>query len=320
MDTHPSAIPTPSIGTVSVPLPNVSTATVNNLPQEISTVRTSISVKDQSNNIDTLSTETVVPKNESSTNFTLLHHSESQCYVLTRYCSSLKDNISLAQSLSDCKHPSRECIIYKTKSYESGTVLTQLSPTVILPNVAFRKRFGYDMMEGRIINCAQPTCKNSTKTSAKQFHFSCYMHNIKAKTGECLSVLKIEDTDDKLLDVIKATTSERTQLKNLLKDTIPVVVPVCGLRCFKLMNDHRMKSSKKSKPTLLANDPDHKVSWEKDGEGSIRSSMEILIDWFTTEENVSKYYGGVDRFGKTNADRKEGYHLHIKELIQKENG
>ncbi len=70
----------------------------------------------------------------------------------------------------------------------------------------------------------------------------------------------------------------------------------------------------------MANAPDYTVSWEKDGEGSIRSSMEILIDWFTTEENVSKYYGGTDKHGKTNAERKEGYHFSIKDLIEQENG
>jgi hypothetical protein len=70
----------------------------------------------------------------------------------------------------------------------------------------------------------------------------------------------------------------------------------------------------------MANTPDYTVSWEKDGEGSIRSSMEVLIDWFTTKENVSKYYGGTDKHGTTNAERKEGYHLSMKNLIQEENG
>ena len=40
----------------------------------------------------------------------------------------------------------------------------------------------------------------------------------------------------------------------------------------------------------------------------------------TTEENCSKYFGGLDATGRTNGNRKEVYHLYIRDLIRKENG
>ena len=47
--------------------------------------------------------------------------------------------------------------------------------------------------------------------------------------------------------------------------------------------------------------------------------MEVLIDWFTTEENTSKYFGGVNSNGRISANRKESYHLHIRDMIKEEN-
>jgi hypothetical protein len=111
----------------------------------------------------------------------LLHHSETQYYVLNRYCCPVTQNITLHQSLSNCKHPSRECIVYKTKLYSSGTIANKLSPTVVIPELCYRKKHNYDLMEARLVKCTQLTCVNKTKTSSKHFHFSCYMHSIKAK-------------------------------------------------------------------------------------------------------------------------------------------
>ena len=51
-----------------------------------------------------------------------------------------------------------------------------------------------------------------------------------------------------------------------------------------------------------------------------KSSIDILIDWLTTEENANKYFGGLDIDGKTSATRKEAYHHHIRDIIKKENG
>ena len=48
--------------------------------------------------------------------------------------------------------------------------------------------------------------------------------------------------------------------------------------------------------------------------------MTILIDWLTTEENCSKYFGGIDANGCMNGNRKEAYHHHICDIIRKENG
>ena len=57
-----------------------------------------------------------------------------------------------------------------------------------------------------------------------------------------------------------------------------------------------------------------------DGNKVNRSSIKVLLDWLTTEENASSYFGGVDNKGQTTATRKEAYHHHLWELIKKENG
>jgi hypothetical protein len=82
----------------------------------------------------------------------------------------------------------------------------------------------------------------------------------------------------------------------------------------------KIKEKISSRSSTDKNQDSNLLNWENDGEENKRSSMSILIDWFTTEENVSNYYGGKNKFGKTTAERKEDYHHVIKELIQKENG
>ena len=50
------------------------------------------------------------------------------------------------------------------------------------------------------------------------------------------------------------------------------------------------------------------------------SSIEVLIEWLTTEENATNYFGGLDVDGQTNSNRKETYHHQIRDLIKEENG
>ena len=63
-------------------------------------------------------------------------------------------------------------------------------------------------------------------------------------------------------------------------------------------------------------------SWDNDGDTSegVKSSIEVLVNWLTTEENCSQYFGGIDSNGRTNGNRKEVYHHHIRDIIKLENG
>lgn len=45
-----------------------------------------------------------------------------------------------------------------------------------------------------------------------------------------------------------------------------------------------------------------------------------MIDWLITEGNLSDYHGGVDKYGNTNANRKETYHNLLAKKIREENG
>ena len=100
-------------------------------------------------------------------------------------------------------------------------------------------------------------------------------------------------------------------------DHAKLIFLVCGKRCYNTLMKTKKNNSKDG-----VSDYTVAQSWDKDGNVNTNtmSSIDILIDWLTTEENASKYFGGVDMDGNTNATRKEAYHHHIRDLIKKENG
>jgi hypothetical protein len=71
---------------------------------------------------------------------------------------------------------------------------------------------------------------------------------------------------------------------------------------------------------VLEEIPEPPSNWDKDGKDGKPSSIQVLIDWLTTEENASMYFGGVNEVGKTNAMRKESYHKVIRQIIIEKNG
>jgi hypothetical protein len=81
--------------------------------------------------------------------------------------------------------------------------------------------------------------------------------------------------------------------------------------CSKKTTKKTMKKVKESATPAL---------WDKDGGENKKSSICILIDWLTTEGNLSDYYGGTDKNGYTNSNRKETYHNLICNMIKQENG
>jgi hypothetical protein len=51
-----------------------------------------------------------------------------------------------------------------------------------------------------------------------------------------------------------------------------------------------------------------------------KGSEDCLIDWITTIENASSYFGGVGKDEQASANRKHMYHLLLSDTICKENG
>lgn len=96
-----------------------------------------------------------------------------------------------------------------------------------------------------------------------------------------------------------------------------LIFPICGKRYYNTVSHTRdKKESKGDNEDALAK------SWEGDGsaKSGVKSSIDVLINWLTTEENASKYFGGLDIEGRMNTTITESYHYHIGDLIQKENG
>ena len=107
---------------------------------------------------------------------------------------------------------------------------------------------------------------------------------------------------------------DRKDLFELSSQEAKLVFPVCGKRCFSNIQKFRIKDKIESTVNSGV------YNWDKDRTEDKKSSIDILIDWLTTEENASKYFGGTDKNGKTSGLKKDGYHKIIREKILKENG
>ena len=131
-----------------------------------------------------------------------------------------------------------------------------------------------------------------------------------------MELLKTSSPRDHIIDMVDDKV-DVSYVRGLPPDDLSkVIFPFCGKRCFNTIKTSIDKAANKSESTYTL-----AQSWDNDGlQGSKQSSIRVLIDWLTTNENCSQYYGGVDEKGFTSADRKETYHYYIRDLIQKENG
>ena len=126
---------------------------------------------------------------------------------------------------------------------------------------------------------------------------------------------KVENAKDKLLDMVEDSVDMSIIKDNFINNHTKLIFPFCGKRCFNKLTHHRNKVCDKEESEYATIS-----SWDNDGDDTTKSSVAVLIDWMTTEENCSKYFGGLDANGRTSANRKEAYHLYIRDEIKKENG
>ena len=129
--------------------------------------------------------------------------------------------------------------------------------------------------------------------------------------------LILENDKDKLLKLIDSNKVEdmASIVRHISNDPTKLIFPVCGKRCYNTLSNYRKKEENKVDSEYATTQ-----NWEKDGTSTKMCSIEVLVDWLTTEENCSKYFGGLDANGRTSADRKEAYHHRIRDLIKAENG
>ena len=245
---------------------------------------------------------------------TRLHHDNTCNYVIEQYCHHITDTIQL--STEKCKF-NRHCIVTKTKITNKGENLIDLSPTVYRNNCYSFKKCHYKTMDTRLVHCFNKSCKSSTNTNiSKCFHFICYKHMMITQLNPPMDTLELYNKKEIILNNIIEGIDMLRMTDNLKTDETQLIFPVCRKRCYNTVSKKTNKENKGQSEYTITQ------SWDKDGNVSTNtmSSIDVLINWITTEENASRYFGGLDVEGKTSANRKESYHHHIHDLIKKENG
>jgi hypothetical protein len=252
---------------------------------------------------------------DTSTRLVLLHHEDESHYVFSKYCLSVDE--TLASNCNDCKFGKRNCVVHRSSLLEHGQQLTSLSKTVFSPNPKHMKKNTYSILDSRLVFCSNPNCTDKSTSQSKSFHYVCYRHFLSMKENQKMKVIELSVSDDNLFSHLKDGNDIKSLVASIANDDIKLILPVCSKSCYNKVTGFRVT---KKKDNVLVSSDGTLFNWDKDGGNGKPSSTEILVNWLTTEENASSYYGGVDRRGKTNANRKEQYHKLIAMLIHKTNG
>jgi hypothetical protein len=300
----PTSTPTTSNEQETINPNNLSSASNNNHTSStsISTQPTS-TLSDHEKNTD---------KNNTNKLCTLLHHKDETHYVLSTYCIPVTSN-SLHANLC-CKFTLKECMVDRSKAFVSGTLVDSLSDSVYIPTNGKLKRYKYNIVDTRLLKCCYPKCSAITTKEPKLFHHVCFMHGLIIKQKEGLEMIELTSEDDKIFELLCIPHEDRKTLYNLSSTQAKVIFPVCGKRCFSNVQKYRLSKAKEASNDVGV------YNWEKDGNEHKKSSITVLIDWLTTEENATKYFGGSDKNGKTTGLNKDAYHKIIRQQIMNENG
>lgn len=322
---------------VNISVPNAdSNTTISNSCKNTSTLQPhnpsdSLHPRTYSNNPDTV---TITQTQQSDTTYNqptsnddgliTVHHEDKIYTLLSHLC--LPVNQTPLNDNYVCKFPNRDCVMKRCKIFDGigSKNLPELSETVFSPPRKLAGTLKYAVVDCRIIKCCQPRCTNGLDQNPKLFHFSCFIHSLSKSDNKGMNIISLTDNDDKLLSFLNVNEPVLSEVKTALRNGSNVIFPCCGKRCHKIVAASRLETKQKSckkyatssSPTSNGTTP----NWDKDGTADKRSSIRILIDWMTTEEHATKYFGGLDKDGRTSSDRKESYHNYISDLIKKENG
>ena len=241
-----------------------------------------------------------------------LHHKGSSNFVLEQYCLPASDTTWADDD--KCKF-GRDCILTKTKLSNQGETNTAISPTVFTNCTQSSKKLNYDTIDLRFVRCFNKLCKTTNSNVAKCFHYICFQHMMATQPKDGMKVLEYEGPEDTIIKQIDKTVDINSIVNNIKKGNTKLIFPVCGKRCYNSIELTRSKKDIKSHSEYAA-----AQTWDNDGDETSKSSIDVLIEWLTTEENSTNYFGGVDTDGRTSSNRKETYHHRIRDYIKKENG
>lgn len=133
---------------------------------------------------------------------------------------------------------------------------------------------------------------------------------MRTQSNEYIEALESVNNKDTKVDKIPEGIDLTVIQERIKNEDIKLVFPVCGKRCYNTLCNSKNKM-------VLWGETDYSAaqSWENDGDCNTESSIEVLIDWITTKENASRYFGGLDIEGRTIATRKESNHHQIKKRV-----
>jgi hypothetical protein len=137
------------------------------------------------------------------------------------------------------------------------------------------------------------------------------------KENSNMDIITVHKDSNVILSNLENKNNLRGILSQQSNSGIQFILPVCSKTCYNRLKDEK-KEKEKSKGNVTSDGTP--MNWDKDGGNGKMSSTAVVVNWLTTEENASCYYGGVDKRGKTNSKRKEAYHTLLSMLIHKENG
>jgi hypothetical protein len=310
--THPVSVtspqrfqPRPRLNSYSINLPPVACEPFSPVPNVTQTQETPV-----------VPTEVLVPT-KTSMHAVLLHHEEEQHYVFSEYCRSIDD--SLSSTPQQCKYGERKCVVHRSGLIEHGQQLSSLSGTTFSPNPKYMKKNTYSILDTRMLNCSNPTCLDSKSGHPKMFHYSCFRHAMSMKENKNMNILEVNSSDN----IFFSNMNKGEEMKSVLtssKDDTKFILPVCSKTCFNKVRSLKKEKIASKSSTGTSTDDTTPANWEADAKDGKQSSAALLVNWLTTEENASSYFGGNDRNGRTSAKRKEVYHQLLSMLIHKENG
>ena len=199
----------------------------------------------------------------------------------------------------------RNCVKYvieKAVEDDDATALSLYSPS-------------YDES---ILRCSNPYCRggngNELLPTGNTFHASCYAHMI--------------FNDDTREHIIKFEYDP----KSPLTITKAIVFPVCQPACWTTVNALQrnyyknlpapLKRSHNMREGVRLDDESLLPRWEDDWVfENGPTSMSVLVDWVSDENNASAYYGAADtNTGNTKGITKDGYHNMIAVYIRDKTG
>jgi hypothetical protein len=319
---HTNVLPTPVVGNTTLNQQQPMNLTY----VDPSAPPTNIPLPDTLPNVITQSQSTMVQEgplmtptsNTNKASMKTCHHELQRYLVLTQYC--LPTQMSMDENKVNLCKFGRECLILKSKLQSLGRKLPDTPETVFAPLPGILKKYKYDVLDCTLMSCFQPDCKQIKSKMPKHFHFACYIHNISISNDEDLKMIEVENKDDPLLMLANQKNNMvPLEYNDIVAQNQKLVFPVCGKRCMSncLTRRKEIQRCEDSKPSLTSN---ANLGWDKDGSDTVRSSEQVILDWLTTEENTSSYYGGVGKDGQTSANRKHSYHLKLSAEIEKENG